>query len=215
MAATETFFERNDSHHGLAKRIILHRYLQGEFARGFRTEWRTANQTKYNMREYDMTYFDAFAGAGRYQKTENIEEIQYVEDGKRTCPFEDESYGSPLVALHTLYQHITEQKVYGSKTVLLVFVEKDGSNFQHLKKHVKSFISKSGKYEIREENTIIWNMQLSIQRNNITAVIKFFNCSFKDFDDDLLISNQPMVSFFDPFEYSHTPMEKVKKYAGI
>ena len=215
MAAKETFFERNDSHHGLAKRIILHRYLQGEFARGFRREWRTTNQEEYNTREYDMTYFDAFAGAGRYQKSDKVEEIQYVEDEKRTCPFEEESYGSPLVALHALYQHITEQKGYGTKKVLLVFVERDGANFQHLKQHVKNFISKLGKYEIRKENTITWNVPLSIQRNNITVVIKFFHCSFKDFDDDLLISNQPMVSFFDPFGYSHTPMEKVKKYAGI
>ena len=211
MATAETFFERKDSPHGLAKRIILHRYLQGEFARGFRKEWRTANI----KREYDMTYFDAFAGAGWYQKPDNAEEIEYVKDGNRTCPFEDESYGSPLVALHALYQHITEQKVYGTRRVLLVFVEKDGLNLQHLKKHVKKFISKSGKYDIPEEHTIIWNVPLLIQSNNITVVIKFFHCSFKEFEDELLISYQPMVSFFDPFGYSHTPMEKVAKYAGI
>ena len=214
MSATQTFFERNDSPHGLAKRIILHRYLQGEFARGFRVEWKTPTQTEYNTGKYDMSYFDAFAGTGRYQTTDNTEEVQYVKDGKCTCPFEDENYGSPLVALHALYQHITEQKINGSKTVLLVFVENDESNFQHLKRNIKDFISKSGEYKIKEEDTITWNIPL-LSPHNITVYIKLFHCSFKDFNDELLISNQPMVSFFDPFGYSCIPMEKVKKYSGV
>ena len=213
MPVKKTFFKKKDSPHGLAKRILLYRYLQGEFARGLRTHWRPENQSKYNTQEYAMTYFDPFAGAGLYEDPNNAEEIQYVEDGQCICPFKDEKYGSPLVALYALYQHITEQKVYGTKKVLLVFAEKDGSNFQHLIKHVKNFISERGRYRICIETKT--NVFIQFSLNKITIDIKFFHCSFKDFDDNLLTSNQPMVSFFDPFGYSHTPMEKVKKYAGI
>ena len=160
-----------------------------------------------------MTYFDPFAGAGLYEDPNNAEEIQYVKDGQCICPFKNEKYGSPLVALYALYQHITEQKVYGTKKVLLVFAEKDGSNFQHLIKHVKNFISERGRYRICIETKT--NVFIQFSLNKITIDIKFFHCSFKDFDDNLLTSNQPMVSFFDPFGYSHTPMGKVKKCAGI
>ena len=122
-----------------------------------------------------MTYFDPFAGAGLYEDPNNAEEIQYVEDGQCICPFKDEKYGSPLVALYALYQHITEQKVYGTKKVLLVFAEKDRSNFQHLITHVKNFISEIGKlmysYNCIETKT---NVFIQFSLNKITIDIKFF-----------------------------------------
>ena len=250
MSARDRFFEGLDSPHGLAKRIILHRYLQGEFARGFRKEWKAAYQTEYNEQEYgatyfvpawfyqysvntersqtptypsedelkkqvyDMTYFDAFAGAGFYQN-KNVEDVQYVKNENPTCPFEDERFGSPLVALHAFYQHVTEQRVNGAKKVLLVFVEKNESNFQQLKQNVKRFIdSKRGRNETFQKDTIIWDVT-SCNGENVRAFIQFFHCSFKNFDETKLRSNKPMVSFIDPFGYSHTPMEKVIKYAGI
>ena len=214
MARRTSFFDSNDSPHGLAKRIMLFRFLQSEFARGFRTQWKVENQIECNEHEYDMTYFDAFAGTGLYQNSGNAEDIQYVQDGICTCPFEDEKYGSPLVALYALYQHLTQQKLNSSKKVLVVFIEKNKTFFLNLKNNVTKFISsKSKTWKLDGNRNMTWDIPSGIYNNMI--FIQFYNCSFKDFDDNVLNTNQPMVSFFDPFGFSHTPMDKVRKYVGI
>ena len=86
----------------------------------------------------------------------NDEEIQYVENENSTFPFEDERYGSPLVAIHALYQHVNEQRLNGAKTVLLKFVEKIKSNFQKLKQNMKNLIdSKRERNENFKQDDII------------------------------------------------------------
>ena len=44
--------------------------------------------------------------------------------------------------------------------------------------------------------------------------IKFYHCDFNDFNNEPIRYNQPMVTYFDPFGFKDTPMEKVMSYAG-
>ena len=236
--AANTFFERPDSHHGLAKRIILYRYLQQEFA--------VALNTSLRCRKYDLTYFDAFSGCGRYSSL-NGEEDDEDEEGISECPFVNQLIGSPLVALEALYKHFTEQNLSRSyeKTALFVFEEKKAELFERLCKNVVDFLQEKnsgGEYvhqngvldwEYRKPlssgetissklksiyaNAFIWEIKREDCQNTLFLKVKIILCcsSFKDFFIEGLARNTPMISFFDPFGFSHTPMKKVLQLVGI
>uniref|UniRef100_A0A7M5WQE6 Uncharacterized protein n=1 Tax=Clytia hemisphaerica TaxID=252671 RepID=A0A7M5WQE6_9CNID len=65
MSATKNFFDREDSPHGLSKRVVLYRYLQQKFA--------IALNTGEPSTGYDFTYFDAFCGTGKYRTPQQPE----------------------------------------------------------------------------------------------------------------------------------------------
>ena len=73
MSARGRIFEELDSSRGLAKRIVLHHYLEGEFPRDFHKEWKTVYQIEYNEQECGETYF---VPAGFYQWSTNTERSQ-------------------------------------------------------------------------------------------------------------------------------------------
>ena len=64
---TDNFFNKKDTPHGLAKRIILYRYLQAQFARALNTPRRVG--------AFDITYLDAFAGTGYYENNEEESDV--------------------------------------------------------------------------------------------------------------------------------------------
>lgn len=228
--ATE-FFDSSDSPHGLAKRIILYRFIQGELGRAVNTQ----RQTDKN--DYHLTYFDAFSGRGRYGNpaTNNQEEVQETGESEREevqqkgekqeekektnskCPFDDESFGSPLVALQAIFKHVSEKAIYGKKKILLVFVEKDESRFKNLKKNVFEYLDNKqdySKYKSRDDQINVSISKDVDHQNNVSLDIKLYCCDFRDFNNADIRNNWPMVSFFDPFGFSQIPMEKLLDYVG-
>ena len=128
----DIFFDKKDTPHGLANRIILYRYLQTQFAR--------ALNTNRKIGEFDITYLDAFSGTGHFENNGEESDINDLDIiNKNNCPF-DEYYGSPLVALEAFFKHITEQKVFGFKKALFNFIELKQARFEKLRKNVKNYI---------------------------------------------------------------------------
>ena len=234
--AANTSFERPDSPHGLAKRIILYRYLQQEFAVALNTSLWSCN--------YELTYFDAFSGCGRYSSLNG----EGNEERESKCPFGDKLIGSPLVALEALYKHFIEQRLTRSyrKTALFVFEEKKKELFERLCTNVVDFLKEKnsgGKYlgsrsrYVKWEyekilssgetissklisnyaNEFIWEIKKKDREDTmfLKLEIKVFCSSFKDFNISDIAENKPMVSLFDPFGFSHTAMDKVLQLVGI
>lgn len=206
-------FFQNDSCHGLAKRIALYRYFQAQVGRAFNTRQR--------VEDYNITYLDGFSGTGLYEN--NVEEGDVNDStiiNEETCPF-NKSFGSPLVALEALWKHITEQKVTGIAKALFVFIEKNKDRYDQLQKNVKEYITyKKQLYNQSDTGTMCCNFQVDLgpnknyHTNNIELKIEYHNCEFLEFHNETIKYNQPMVSFFDPFGFSDTPMRKVMEYAG-
>ena len=77
----DNFFDKKDTPHGLANRIILYRYLQAQFARALNTPQRTG--------AFDVTYLDALSGTGCFEnKSEesNINDLDIM--NKNNYPFD-------------------------------------------------------------------------------------------------------------------------------
>lgn len=215
---TTQFFAKRDSPHGLAKKIIIYRFLQGELGRAVRT------QRSGEEKNYHLTYFDAFSGAGRYgsPKTNKQEEIQETGESEReepisNCPF-DESFGSPLVALEAIYKHASEQEIDGAKKILLVFVEKDRSIFENLKKNICQYLDSKKNYSryaiIEDQIKVNISTVVKDHHNNVSLDIKLHCCDFREYNNDDIRNNWPMVSFFDPFGCSQIPMKYLIEYVG-
>ena len=210
---TDNFFNKKDTPHGLAKRIILYRYLQSQFAR--------AVNTPRGIDAFDITYLDAFSGTGYYENNEEesgVNNLDVINEAK--CPF-DEYFGSPLVALEAFFKHITEQKVFGSKKALFVFIEIDKARYEKLQQNVRNYF-RSRELSFNDNLPNIYTIQCTFELNlgqgnhtNIAEVkIEFHRCDFNDFNNDSIRYNEPMVTFFDPFGFKDTPMEKVMVCTG-
>ena len=206
------FFDTN-SHHGLAKRIVLYRFLQAQVARALNTPGKIG--------DFDITYVDTFSGSGLYG---NIEEEGQMDDldiiNEVECPF-DEHLGSPLVALEALFKHVTEQKVTGLKRALFVFIERDQDRYDQLEENVRDYITRKGPVNnVQSGNsTVHCRFELNVLRQNseiniIEVQIRFRYCDFKNFNNDDIRNNEPMITFFDPFGFTDTPMERVMSYSG-
>ena len=211
----DIFFDKKDTPHGLANRIILYRYLQTQFAR--------ALNTNRKIGEFDITYLDAFSGTGYFENNGEESDINDLDIiNKNNCPF-DEYYGSPLVALEAFFKHITEQKVFGFKKALFIFIELKQARFEKLRKNVKNYIRfREVLFNDNQLDTDTLRCKLNLNlgkkksnhTNNIEVWIKFYHCDFNDFNNAPIRYNQPMVTYFDPFGFKDTPMEKVMSYAG-
>ena len=212
---TDNFFNKKDTPHGLAKRIILYRYLQAQFAR--------ALNTPREIVDFDITYLDAFSGTGYYENNEeenDVDDLDVTNEAK--CPF-DEYFGSPLVALEAFFKHVTEQKVFGSKKALFIFIEIDKSRYEKLQQNVRNYfmsreLSFNNNQPISDTIQCSFEVNLGQKKGNHTNIvevnIEFHRCDFNDFDNESIRYNQPMVTFFDPFGFKDTPMEKVMIYTG-
>ena len=210
---TDNFFNKKDTPHGLAKKIMLYRYLQTQFAR--------ALNTPGGIGGFDITYLDAFSGTGYYENNEGESDVNNLDViNEANCPF-DEYFGSPLVALEAFFKHITEIKVVGSKKALFVFIEIDKARYEKLQENVRNYF-KSRKLSFNNDQPNIYTIQgtfeLNLRQDNSTNIaevkIQFHHCDFNDFNDDSIRYNEPMVTFFDPFGFKDTPMEKVMIYTG-
>ena len=222
---TDNFFNKKDTPHGLAKRIILYRYLQAQFARALNTPRRVG--------AFDITYLDAFAGTGYYENNEeesDVNDLDVINEAK--CPFDDEYFGSPLVALEAFFKHVTEKRVIGSKKALFVFIEIDKTRYDKLQQNVRSYIrsrelSFSNNHPNSDTIQCSFELNLGQKKGNHTDIaevnnhadiaevnIEFYRCDFNDFDNESIRDNEPMVTFFDPFGFKDIPMEKVMIYTG-
>ena len=209
----DNFFDKKDTPHGLANRIILYRYLQAQFARALNTSDRPG--------AFDVTYLDAFSGTGCFENNgeeSNMNDLDVM--NKKNCPF-DEYYGSPLVALEAFFKHVTEQNVFGFKKALFIFIELNQTRFEKLRENVKNYIRfKELLFNDNQPDVdtlrckFKFNLEKSNYTNNIEVWIKFHHCDFNDFNNELIRCNQPMITYFDPFGFKDTPMEKVMSYAG-
>ena len=212
---TGNFFDKKDTHHGLANRIILYHYLQAQFARALNTPRRTG--------AFDITYLNAFSGTGYYENNEeesDVNDLDVIDEAK--CPF-DEYFGSPLVALEAFFKNVTEQKAFAFKKALFVFTEIDKTRYEKLQQKVRSYIrSRALLFNNYQPN--IYTLQCTSELNlgqmsgnhiNIVEVnIEFYRCDFNDFDNESIRYNQPMVTFFDPLGFKDIPMEKIMSYTG-
>ena len=207
------FFDR-DSHHGLAKRIILYRFLQAQVGRAL-------NTPRIN-RDFDITYVDTFSGTGIDRNIEeegNMDGLDIANEAE--CPF-DEHFGSPLVALEALFKHVTERKVFGLKRALFVFIEIDQDRYDKLQENVRDYIVRAGpvNYVQSDIGTMHcrFEFNLGLRQNNsvniIEVQIEFHHCDFNHFDNEPIRNNEPMITFFDPFGFTDTPMDKVMSYTG-
>ena len=201
------FFDR-DSHHGLAKRIILYRYLQAQVGRSL-------NNSQKNG-DYDITYLDGFSGPGIYGSNEDHGNGYGVELNDNRCPFR-ENFGSPLVALEALFKHVTEKKVNGPRKTLFVFIETNQDRYNQLQQNVIKYIQERNLLFNRNQADI-YTIQCSfniIGHTNIIEVqIKFHHCNFENFNDESVRLNKPMVTFLDPLRFKNTPMDIVVNYIG-
>ena len=207
------FFDR-DSHHGLAKRIILYRFLQSQIGR--------ALNTPRGIGDSDITYVDTFSGTGIYRNIEeegNVDGLEIINEAK--CPF-DKHFGSPIVALEAFFKHVTVRRVSGLKRALFVFIEIDQDRYDQLQKNVKNYImGKEPVDNMQSDNGTMhcrFEFNLGLRHNNEINVIEvqteFHHCDFKNFNNESIRNNEPMITFFDPFGFTDTPMEKVMSYTG-
>ena len=207
------FFDR-DSHHGLAKRIILYRFLQSQIGRALNTPRRIG--------DFDITYVDTFSGTGIYRNIGdegNVDGLEILSEAE--CPF-DKHFGSPLVALEAFFKHVTEQRVFGLKRALFVFIEIDQHRYDQLQENVRNYImGKEPVNNMQSNNGTMhcrFEFNLGPRHNNEISVIEvqieFHHCDFKNFSNESIRNNEPMITFFDPFGFTDTPMEKVMSYTG-
>ena len=82
----DNFFDKKDTPHSLANRIILYRCLQAQFARVLNTPQRTGT--------FDVTYLDAFSGTACFENKGEESNINDFIMNTNNYPF-DEHYGSP------------------------------------------------------------------------------------------------------------------------
>jgi len=189
---TENYFADEDSYHGYAKRVILYRYLQKKFASYLQTNEKPSGK-------YAFTYFDSFAGEGRYG-TKDLGGVPV-----------DRSYGSPLIALHALYT--IRKKVKQSKNCLFIFEEADKKRFKILRSNIKKYL-KTYDDSDSDGDTDGTNSDDYTVYTKIKIKIIFSCTTFKDFDFASIQNHQPMISFVDPFGYSHTPMKEMQSLLG-
>lgn len=214
MSATERFFCSPDSPHGLAKKVILYRYLQGRFSE-------LLNHKNIHGCQYQFIYFDAFSGKGKYQGESNVD--------ANNIPFHDPSYGSPIVALDALFSAMIH--TYTSCSILLIFEDKNEDYLKELKDNTQCFFQ--NRVMAMKEEQIFLNVYQIASSNDKNSYfiykvknrkkvefqveIKIVHSLFADFNIMENMPNfakTPVISFIDPFGYSQTPMSKVKKFIG-
>ena len=123
--------------------------------------------------------------------------------------------------MQAFFKHVTEQKVFGFKKALFIFIELNHTRFEKLRENVKNYI------RFREllfndnqpdVDTLRCKIEFNLEKSNYTNIIevwiKFHHCDFNDFNNEPIGYNQPMITYFDPFGFKDTPMEKVMSYAG-
>ncbi|KAH3825733.1 hypothetical protein DPMN_127614 [Dreissena polymorpha] len=226
-------FFQGDSPHGLVKRVMYKKYLQAYIP--------MTQSDRFTLR---TVIIDGFAGAGRYSNE---------------WPNELEKYGSPLIAMMVVLEHVVKKKeespeqnidpvpVFGWESSLLtpmeelksmdkdqretcvntqlakvklIFIEQDKENYTTLLCHIELLILKflqrhfpQIKYNVMEREGVT---MFSITTQPFSVSIEVQNCSFGDYQpsrSELLDKSVRSLTFVDPFGYTHTPMDHVKKFA--
>ena len=222
MAAAEVFFD-SDKPHGLAKRLILKKYLQA-YIPIMLPESKPLNT---------LTIVDGFAGAGRYGVD---------------WPVDIEKYGSPIIALHVAIRHLLKLEFKPSEneynsgmeynfdealrrlqrstmenvaypplfglSLSLIYVEADKNNFIRLYKNII-------------QTLLLYKLKPSVEEHPTGSiyVIRFvqpdsekwcpISCTLICAEFKQVIAPpSPSLAFLDPFGYKAIPFYKVKEFVG-
>lgn len=216
MASTKEFFDSPDSLHGLAKKVMLYRYLQGRFSELL--------QHRKNRSRYQFIYFDAFSGTGKYEGESEVD--------PRDIPFRHPSYGSPIVALDALFSAMEQGST--SSEVLLIFEDKNNEYIDQLKENVMSYVTERRDEQqgtsVEGERKFL-NIDISINENgkfickvrnqmgkSFSVEVQCLHSSFEEFDIERNMppdfSMTPVMTFIDPFGYKDIPMARIQTFIG-
>ena len=210
---TKEFFQHEDDPHGIAKKVMLYRYLQSRFSE-------LLNHVQ-SSGKYRFTYFDAFSGPGKHDENEPgnscIENID--------IPYRDRTYGSPLVAMDALFSAM-EKNGKSSCKVKLVFEDANPTYLERLKENIKQYFENEIEYPRKDKNGVQYFTEIfktdngddkslhytvKNQKRNVPfdIQISFVHSEFSDFDvkeimpDDFQVT--PGITFIDPFGYKDIP----------
>ncbi|XP_033096639.1 uncharacterized protein LOC117100906 [Anneissia japonica] len=192
-------FFKTDKPHGLAKRTILKKYLQSWVPR------------MYYTNNPEICYLDGFAGAGVYG-SKTISEL--LQSGYPNI----EQFGSPIIALLVVLDHFDEvkashQSIGRPRSAKFIFIEKDKDNVKKLTHNVKQCLQHK-KYMLHEQvddTEFIYRPEDETYPGDGRVSVKILNDEFKRVILVRLIPLCPVFAFVDPFGYSHTPMDVIRK----
>jgi len=155
---TEKFFQQEDSPHGIAKKVILYRYLESRFSKLLKH--------CASSRRFRFIYFDAFAGAGKHVEIKSGDACIADKD----IPYKDRTYGSPLVAMHALFSAMERNGKSLHTDVLLVFEDTNPAYLKSLIGNIKQYCNEKPK--IRDGIEYFTNITVNeVDEKNLSCTI--------------------------------------------
>ncbi len=190
---TKKYFEE-DSSHGLAKRVILHKILQAVIRYYLYTDYKR------------FIYMDLFAGSGTYGQDYDPKD-QGTMDTSKICKF-----GSPVIALHNIQDAFMSLEHHPTK--IFRDIKADMVMVEANEKHMKKLQNTMGMIEGRAEydDTIKCRLHYINEKleNCVGDLRKYLNKKYRHVNVNFV----PTFSFIDPFGYSMIPMDIVERFLG-